>query len=146
VNPTAAGVEVKPEPYERRMAVLVLVARNRLAQVLLQQGDAAGAARLAQSIIDYGDEEFSAAPDVIHLLGISWLAAGRPERAEPALRISAERSVRAESRATALYYLGEIAAKRGETEAARTLREAALSVPGLDPAYRREMESRRPPK
>jgi len=146
VNSTPLGVEVKPEPYERRLAVLILAARNRLAQALLKQGDAAGAARLAQSIVDYGDEEFSNSPDIIHLLGIAWLAAGQIERAEPALKISAERSVRPESRATALCYLGEIAAKRGDTEAARQLMEAAMSVPGLDPAYRREIESRRAPR
>jgi hypothetical protein len=146
VNHTPAGLDVKPERYERRLAVLILSARFRLALALLRKGDPAGSARLAQSILDYGDEEFSGNLEIIHHLGISYVAAGSPERAEPYLRISAEKSVRPESRATALYYLGEIARRKGDVDAARRLAEAALSVPGLDPAYRREMESRLPPK
>jgi hypothetical protein len=57
-----------------------------------------------------------------------------------------EKSLRAENRATALFYLGDIARRSGDSEAASRYIEAALSVPGLDPAYRREMESRFPRK
>lgn len=146
IIPRPEGVGVKPERYERRLAVLLLSARHRLALGLTEKGDHLGAARLCQSIIDYGDEEFSDNPDIIHLLGISYYAGGQPARAEPALRVSAERSPRPDHRSTALFYLGEIAAGRGDVVSAKRYREAALSVPGLDPAYRREMESRMPRK
>lgn len=146
VTLTAAGVEVRPERYERRLALMLLSARQRLALALIEKGEPLAAARLCQSIVDYGDDELSTSPEVVHLLGISYFAGGQPDRALPALRLSAERSARPEHRATALFYLGEIAAKQGDAEAAKRYAEAALSVPGLPPAYRREMESRLPRK
>jgi len=137
---SADGVAVKPERYERRLSVLILNARYRLALAQLEAGQFAGAARLCQSIIDYGDEEFENNPEIIHLLGISTYAAGQTDRAEVVLRRSAEVSVRKENRATALFYLGEIAAKRGAAEEAQRYFDRAFAIPGLDPAVVRKME------
>jgi hypothetical protein len=136
------GISVKPESYERRLAVLILRARIRLAHALTEQGQFARAARLCQSVINYDDPEIENNPEVIHLLGISYYAAGELDRAEPALELSARSGGRAESRATALFYLGEIRRKRGDPSGARRYFDQAVGVPGLDPAYVREMESR----
>ncbi len=50
--------------------------------------------------------------------------------------------MRSESRATALLYLGEIAWKRGNREAALHYFDRAVSVPGLDPGLVRKLEAR----
>lgn len=136
------GLSVTPERYERRLAALLLRARLRLAHVYNQQGQFASAARVCQSVVNYDDAEFENNPEVIHLLGISYFAAGNFERAEPALERSVRSNGRAEARATACFYLGEIHRKRGDESGARKYFDQALSVPGLDPAYAREMESR----
>jgi hypothetical protein len=137
---SSAGMTVTPAVYERRLAAMLLRARFHLALALTEQGQFAPAARLCQSIIDYDDEEFEKNPEIIHLLGISYYAAGQPEKAVPALRRSSEISIRKENRATAIFYLGDIARKSGDEAAARRYFEQALGIPGLDPAYVREME------
>jgi tetratricopeptide (TPR) repeat protein len=141
VKALSTGVEIKPESYERRLATMILGARFRLAMARLEEGNAAAAAALCQSIINYDDPEFESNPEIIHLLGISYYATGRPDRAEPALRRSADLATRSESRATALFYLGDIAEKRGQAELARKYFEQAFSVPDLAPATRRKMEA-----
>jgi hypothetical protein len=143
---TASGLSIKPERYERRLAALILMARFRLALAQLEAGQFAQAARLCQSVIDYDDEEFESNPEIIHLLGISYYASGQFDRAELPLRKSAELSARKENRATALYYLGEIAAKKGAVEEARRYHEQAFSIPGLDPAVLQKMKEWRKPR
>lgn len=143
VRQTPDGVSVKPEPYERRLALLILKARLRLALALMEHGGYAQAAKLCQSIIDFDDEEFSNNPEVIHLLGISYYAAGQPERAEAALQHSAQFNPRKENRATALMYLGEIAKKKGDLQTAERYFSQALAIPGLDPAFIRKLEEYR---
>ena len=58
------------------------------------------------------------------------------------LRRSAEISVRKENRATSIYYLSEIARRRGDLETAKKLLDLALSIPGLDPAVLRALQGR----
>jgi len=135
------GIRVLPIPYERRLAGLILRARFQLALARFDSKNFQAAALLCQSIVDFGDAEFSNEPEIVHLLGIAWYGAGQVDRAMPALLRSSEISPRPEARATALYYLGEIARRKGDSDAARRFRERALSVPGLDPRYRREMEA-----
>jgi tetratricopeptide (TPR) repeat protein len=122
------------------------MARFRLALALTDHGQFAQAARLCQSIIDFDDPEFESNPEIIHLLGITSYASGQADRAEKALRVSAQVSVRKENKATALFYLSRLARKRGDEEAAKQYYQQATSVPGLDPAYLRAMEEQqRPP-
>lgn len=140
---TADGISVKPQHYERRLAAMILKSRFRLALAMTDQGRFAQAAKLCQSIIDYDDEEFETNPEIIHLLGISYYAAGVHDKAEPALRASVDVATRRETRATALFYLGDIARKRGDGAQAQRYFDQALSIPGLDPAFIRKMEARR---
>lgn len=140
-RPGPAGMIYRPDAYERRLAVLILRARFRLALAQLEAKQFAAAARLCQSIIDYDDDEFESNPEIVHTLGISYYAAGVMDKAELVLRRSAEVSVRTENRATALFYLGDIARKRGNEGLARRYFDQALSVPGLDPAHVRQLQA-----
>jgi hypothetical protein len=138
---TAAALEVEPERYEERLSFLIVMARLHLAMALTERGDYLPAANLCGSILAL-DSKYWSAPEVVHHYAISLHAAGDSAKAEPALRRSAEISVIPRSRATASFYLGEIARKRGnEAEALRCFGQS-LSTPGLDDATRREIESR----
>ena len=137
----AAGVRVRPIPYERRLAALILRARFRLALIRFDGRNFPEAARLCQSIIDFDDAEFENSPEIIHLLAISYYGAGQWERAEPALRRSVESAVHPENRATAFCYLGAIARKKGDADLAKRMFEEALAVPGVDPAVLRAIEA-----
>ncbi|HLY12393.1 MAG TPA: DUF2723 domain-containing protein [Planctomycetota bacterium] len=141
VSYEADGVHVTPICYERRLAALILRARFRLALARFEGRQFVEAARLCQSIVDFGDDQFENSPEIIHLLAISYYGAGQGDRAEPALRRSVELSVRPENRATALYYLGELARKRGDSESAQRYVDQALAVPGVPPAYLRAMQA-----
>ena len=140
---TSATGAVTPLVYERRLAAMILRARFQLALASMEIGQFAAAAKLCQSIIDFDDEEFRNNPEVIHLLGISYYAAGQPERADAALQHSAQFNPRKENRATALMYLGEIAKKKGDLQTAERCFSQALSIPGLDPAFIRKLEEYR---
>jgi hypothetical protein len=143
---TPEEVRVKPQAYERRLLAQLLRARQRLAMVYLQQERYADAARVCQSIVDLDDDEFNSNPEFVHLVGISYYGAGRMDRAEAVLRRSAEISIRRENQATALFYLGDIARRRGDLDAARHYTDQALSVPGLDPAVLRRLQSSTKPR
>jgi hypothetical protein len=133
------GKDVQPQRYERRLAALILMARFRLALALTDHGQLAQAAKLCQSIIDYDDEEFESSPEIIHLLGIAYYGSGQLKEAVKPLQVSAQISRRKENKATALYYLGMIAKKRGDAAEAQRYLQEATSIPGLDPAYLRAM-------
>jgi tetratricopeptide (TPR) repeat protein len=145
VQYTPQGVVVKPEGNERRLLSMLLLSRFRLALAMTERGQFGQAARLCESVVAL-DEEFRENPEIVHLLAISLHASGEDGKAEPVLRRSAQISLRPQNRATATFYLGEIARKRGdETEALRYFREA-VATPGIDDATRREIESRLKPR
>jgi hypothetical protein len=146
VTYAADGVRVKPQVYERRLLAQLLRARQRQAMVFFQQERFADAARVCQSIVDVDDEEFNSNPEFVHLLGISYYGAGRMDRAEPVLRLSAQISTRKENQATALFYLGDLARRRGDAETAKRYVDQARSIPGLDENVRRKLESPQGPK
>jgi hypothetical protein len=145
VQYTPQGVVVKPEGNERRLLSMLLLSRFRLALALTERGQFAQAARLCQTVVAL-DEEFRENPEIVHLLAISLHASGEDAKAEPALRRSVEISVRPQNRATATFYLGEIARKRGDEAGALRYFRDAVATPGLDDATRREIESRLKPK
>jgi tetratricopeptide (TPR) repeat protein len=138
---TPQGVVVKPQGYEWRLISMLLRARLHLALAQVERGQFAHAARLLESIVAL-DEDYRRNPEVIHFLGICLHALGQDDRAEPLLRQSAELGRRPEWRATALFYRGEIARKKGDEAGAQRLFRDALATPGLGDAYREEMEKR----
>lgn len=143
---SAEGVGVKPQNYESRLVALLLRARQRLALAQLQQQRFLEAARLCESIVRLDQDEFNTNPEFIHQAAISYYGAGQRDRAEMFLQLSARVSVRKENQASALAYLSEIAAQKGDLDAARRYREQALSIPGLDPTYLRELRRRLDPQ
>jgi hypothetical protein len=92
------------------------------------------------------DKEYGNSPEIVHMYAISLHAAGEDRKAEAALRRSAEISVTPRNRATAAFYLGEIARKRGDEAEAQRCFGRARATRGLDEATRREIESRLKPR
>jgi hypothetical protein len=142
VKESGGKVTVSPEAYERRLVLLLAMARYQLALALTGHGDAAQSAKLMGSVLALGDEELTGNADLQHLFGISLVAAGQTERAIPALRYSMEHGTKPRNRATAAFYLGEIARRKGDEASALRMFEQALSTPGLDDATRREIGAR----
>jgi tetratricopeptide (TPR) repeat protein len=141
VKVTDTGIDVSPQSYEERLRNVLVMGRFHLAMAMTERGHYLQAGRLCQSILALG-EEYGNNAEIVHLTGISFHAAGQEELAEPALRRSSEISPLAERRATATFYLGVIARKRGNEAEAQRLFRQALGTPGLDDATRREIESR----
>jgi hypothetical protein len=141
VQHTLEGLVVKPQGYEKRLINLLLHARLNLARALTDRAQFAPAVRLLESVAAL-DPELAAHPLVIHYTGICYHALGQDDRAEPLLRRSAELGARPEWKATATFYRGEIARKKGDEEGARRLFREALATPGLGEAYRAEIEKR----
>lgn len=138
-------LNVDPQRYEERLRSQLVLARFHLAMALTERGQFLQASRLCESIMAL-DPEYWSNPEMVHVFAISLHAAGETAKAEKALRRSVEISVLPRNRATASYYLGEIArARRDEAEAQRWF-QSALTVPGLDEGTRRQIESRLKPK
>jgi tetratricopeptide (TPR) repeat protein len=135
------GIDVSPQSYEERLRNVLVMGRFHLAMAMTERGHYLQAGRLCQSILALG-QEYGNNAEIVHLTGISFHAAGQEEQAEPALRRSSEISPSAARRATATFYLGEIARKKGREPDAQRLFRQALDTPGLDDATRREIESR----
>jgi hypothetical protein len=146
VKEAEGRVTVSPEAYERRLLLLLAMARYQLALAMTERGDPAQAAKLVGSILALGDDELQANPDVQHLLGISLVASNQTERAVPPLQWSMEHGTKPRSRATAAYYLGEIARRKGDEASAMKFFAQALATPGLDDVTRRNIESRMAPR
>jgi len=144
VTHASQGLVVKPVRYEMRLIQLLLRARTNLARAMTERGQFQGAAKLFESAIAL-DPESPDNPDLLHFAGICYHALGQDDRAKPLLRRSARESRRPEWRATATFYLGEIARKKGDEPGARRLFQEALATPGLSEAYRAEMEKRLKP-
>jgi hypothetical protein len=141
VDFSSAELKVEPEAYEDRYVFLIVMARYHLAMALAEKGQMIQAAQLCGSVLDLGPR-IRGVPEIVHLYAITLYGAGEVAKAEPALRRSAEISVIPRSRATACFYLGEIARKRGDEAEATRWFNRSLSTPGLDDATRREIENR----
>ncbi len=139
VQRTATDVIVKPASYEQRLIGLLLQARINLARALAERKQYAAALRLFESVSAL-DPESGSTPVVVHFSGLCHHALGQDDRALPLLRRSAEAAGRPEWRAMALVTLGLIARKQGDEASARTCFEQARAVPGLEEAFRAELE------
>lgn len=84
VHETPEGPRTKPEPYERRLFVLLLRARMLLAEWKFSRGEYGPAAELYESILAL-DAETHDLPEVLYPLALAYRALGRPERARPLL-------------------------------------------------------------
>jgi tetratricopeptide (TPR) repeat protein len=145
VGSTADEFSVQPQRYEERLVNLLAMARFHLAMALTEKGRYAPAANLCDSILALGPE-YRDSPEIVHIAGISHHAAGNEAQAEPLLRKSVDLGTLPRNRASACFYLGEIARKKGDEAEAQRCFGKALSIPGLDEPTRREIESRLRPK
>jgi hypothetical protein len=136
---------VQPQRYEERLLNLLAMARFHLAMSLTEKGRFAPAATLCDSVLALSPQ-YRESPEIVHIAGISHHAAGNAAKAEPLLRRSVEIGTIPRHRASASYYLGEIARKKGDEAEAQRWFATALGIPGLDEATRREIESRLRPK
>ncbi len=82
-------------------------------------------------------------PEVVFPLAVCLHSMGDHARAEPLLVRALASDLTPEMRASALIRLGEICAKGGRGREADQHYERALSIPGIDPTVRRELERRR---
>jgi tetratricopeptide (TPR) repeat protein len=138
-------IRVQPQRYEERLVNLLAMARFHLAMGLTEKGRYAAAANLCDSVLALSPE-YRESPEIVHIAGISHHAAGEDGPAEPLLRKSVETGTVPRNRASACFYLGEIARKKGDEAEAQRWFGKALGIPGLDDATRREIESRLRPK
>lgn len=145
VSSTTDEYSVKPQRYEERLVNLLANARFHLAMGLTEKGRYAPAANLCDSILALSPE-FGESPEIVHIAAISHHAAGNDVKAEPLLRRSVEIGTIPRNRASACFYLGEIARKKGDEAEAQRWFGRALGIPGLDEATRREIQSRLRPK
>jgi hypothetical protein len=145
VGSTSDEYSVRPQRYEERLVHLLGNARFHLAMALTEKGRYAPAAKLCDSVLALGPE-FEESAEIVHIAGISHHAAGNDVRAEPLLRKSVEIGSIPRNRASACFYLGEIARKKGEAAEAERWFARALDIPGLDEPTRREIESRLRPR
>jgi len=141
ITQAVGTLEVEPQRYEERLRSQLVLARFHLAMALTERGQYSQASRLCESIMAL-DAEYWSNPDMVHVLAISLHAAGEAAKAEKALRRSLEISVLPRNRATASYYLGELARTRGQEAEAERWFQSALTIPGLDEGTRRQIESR----
>jgi tetratricopeptide (TPR) repeat protein len=140
--PGEPGPRVTPEPYERRVLVFLLRARQQRADALLEERTPEAlrrAAELYRSILK-ADPGGPQAPGVIFRTGTALYALGQAEGAETAFRELLDLDIAPRERALSLFYLSELAKGKGRAEEAARLRRESLAVPGLDPAFRAELE------
>ena len=142
--PGERGPKVTPEPYERRVVYFLLRARLHRAEALLEEKTPESLRRalgLLESALrlDPGGPQ---APAVIFRYGTALYGLGRTEPATTAFRELLGLECPPRDRALAFWYLSSIAAGKGQAQEAATLRRQALAVPGLDPAFRAELEGR----
>ncbi len=130
------------EPYERRLFIALLRARLHLAEWHYRRGQAAAAAGLYESVARAEPETLDM-PEVVFPLAVCLHSMGDHARAEPLLVRALASDLTPEMRASALIRLGEICAKGGRGREADQHYERALSIPGIDPTVRRELERRR---
>lgn len=138
-------IEVRPEPYERRLLVALLRARQGLADWHAAREDAQGyltAADLYQEILD-ADPETAELGEVVYPLARCRYGLKDFARAEPLLRRAVTLALEPFDRAEAHFYLGEIHRLRKENEEARGQYFQAGILPGLPEAFRAEVERRR---
>jgi hypothetical protein len=135
---------VDHEPYERRLLKALTKARLFLADWHFRRGGTEAAVRLYESILPL-DPDSHRNERMVHSLGLGYLALGRDDKAEIALRTCSEIALNPWTKASSLLGLGDISRKRGNAEKARACYQDAARIPGLTPEQRREVDRRLTP-
>jgi hypothetical protein len=143
--PPGGAPRIYFEPYERRLATLLLQARQNLAEWHLRHANPLASVRLLESILAY-DPERPRNPLTVHLLALCRMAAGNAEGARSlfleALAGSRDPSLRGVTHVA----LGDIARQAGDEEEARRQYQEAARYVEAAPGLKSELESRGKPR
>jgi hypothetical protein len=137
-----AGLEVTPEPYEKRWVSAYVRARMQLGQhrfAAKQYERAAEAYEAARG----ADPEAPPAYAILRPLSASYFLTGRYDRAEPLLRQVLVLDPPPRVWVQSSYFLSQLCQAQGRAEEARRFREQAMAVAASDPELRRELETPR---
>lgn len=130
---------VKPESYERRFLRMLLHARRNLGEWLSHNRNHEQAVRVFESILRLDAEPLKEA-EFAYCYAASVYGIGEFAKAEPFLRRALDLATFPERRSSLLLYLAKIYRGRKCEDQARQYFEAALSVPGIDPATRTQIQ------
>ncbi|MBV8880414.1 MAG: DUF2723 domain-containing protein [Planctomycetaceae bacterium] len=139
------GLQVEPEPYERRWIAAYVRAQAGQGQAHLKSG---GPEHLRQAAECF-EAARSADPehpdrDVVHGLGIAYYLLKQYDRAEPALKQLLRLSPTPRQGVRACGFLSTICRSQGRMQEAVRYQDQAMSIVGSDPELRREFERQAP--
>jgi tetratricopeptide (TPR) repeat protein len=126
------GFDVEYEPYERRLQRSLMKARTLLADWRYRHGDPAAALKLYESLLPL-DPALRRNEAMLHQMSMGYLALGRWDQAEGALRATLEVSERPWIKALSWLGLGDIARGRGDLRRAKEFYREASLLKGLTP-------------
>ena len=138
VEHRSGEVRVRPEPYEKRLLRVLLLARKNLADVLAREGNLAEAARLYESILRL-DPWMAEEVSVVYPLAVVEVGLKRYDLAELRFKKALSLELSAAKRAEAYYFLAALCGNRPE---AAEWKAKALASPDLSPELRAKIEGR----
>jgi len=131
-------IKVRPEPYEKRMLRLLLLARKNRADELAREGKHADAAALYESILRL-DPWMEEEPTAVLPLATIYVALKKYEQAEVQFKKALSLDLPRDKRAEAYYFLAALCGDRPE---GAQWKEKALLSPDLAPQLRARLEQR----
>jgi tetratricopeptide (TPR) repeat protein len=134
VERTATEVRVHPEPYEKRLLRVLLLARKNKADALAKRGDLAEASRLYDTLFAL-DPELNREPTVLFQAAILDIGGKQLGRADERFKRSLDLGLEGEPRARACYFLFALTASV-------EWKAKALASPDLAPELRAKLEGR----
>jgi tetratricopeptide (TPR) repeat protein len=146
VERSRRGIEVEPEPHERRLVDALLRARRSLALRRLDEGTADGLGRgidLLDSVLKV-DPDSGRHLEIVLPLAKACAALGRDARAEALFRHVLFLGAPARDEAVASFHLARLLEAQGRAADAEKHRARALELLRTEPALRAELEAFRP--
>ncbi len=131
-------IRVWPEPYEKRLLRLLLLARKNRADVLAREGKLLEAAGLFESILSL-DASLNEEPSIVHPLAIVYVGLDRYPEAEAKFKQALTLDLTPERRAGTYYFLAALCGSRPEGD---EWKAKALASPELAPELRSKLEGR----
>jgi len=138
VERTPTEVRVRPEPYEKRLLRVLLLARKHRADELAKKGDLAEAARLYETVLAL-DPWLKDDPTLLFPLAVLEVGLKRYESAAGRFKRSLTAGLAGEKQARAYYFLSALGGERPE---GAEWKAKALASPDLAPELRAKLEGR----
>ena len=131
-------IKVRPEPYEKRLLRLFLLARKNRADELTREGNPLAAAPLYESIFKL-DPWMEEEPTAVLPLATIYVALKKYDQAEAWFKKSLSLDLTRDKRAEVYYFLAALCGDRPE---GAQWKEKALQSPDLAPQLRARLEQR----